>query len=179
MNHGDAEPTGGEGIVGRYEVAGHADFAGIGSVHTGKDLTEGAFTSAVLADERVTMASMDLEADAIEREDAGETFGDFVEGQPTHGGTAGFLNVTENFVNRVYSAKRYSSHHKKEDSSQNRHIALPKRSLKDGGWTRVFIGTGQARVELFPTIAEQTHRCAAIRVVASSMVQPLRKNAVE
>ena len=84
MDHGDAEMTGGKWIIGCNELSVHVDFTRIGGVNTGKDFAEGAFASAVFADERVAFAFLDLEADTIESKHAGKALGDVVERQPAH-----------------------------------------------------------------------------------------------
>jgi len=85
VNHGDPEMTRSEWIIGCNARAIDADFTRIGGVNAGEDFPEGAFASAVFADERVAFTFFDLEADPIESHHAGEALGDVVERQPAHG----------------------------------------------------------------------------------------------
>ena len=50
--------------------------AGIGQVHARKHLDEGRLAGAVLAEQRVDFAGVDVEVEAIERQGSGEAFGD-------------------------------------------------------------------------------------------------------
>jgi len=69
------------------------NLAGIGGVHSGQDFPERAFARAVFAEQSVTTAAFDGEADVIERVDAGETLRDMMNSRKGMRFTVGSWNV--------------------------------------------------------------------------------------
>ena len=60
------------------------DFAFVRRVNAGKNPAERAFARAVLADERVAIAALNVKAYTVQREHAGEAFGNVFEGEKRH-----------------------------------------------------------------------------------------------
>ena len=84
MHHRDAELSGHErvGRVNRLSI--ELDFAFVGGVNAGENLAERAFARAVFTNERMATTVVDGEADVIERQHAGESLRDLVEGEEGH-----------------------------------------------------------------------------------------------
>jgi hypothetical protein len=84
MHHRDSKLPRDErvGRMNRFTV--EKEFSSIRCVNSGKNFAQSAFTRAILADERVASAPLNFEAHAVQREHAGEAFGDVVERQKGH-----------------------------------------------------------------------------------------------
>lgn len=76
VDGGDAEAHGGDGRLERDVFAAPGDPSVVGLVGAGEDLDEGGLAGAVLAEEAVDLAGLDVEVDAVEGADAGEGLGD-------------------------------------------------------------------------------------------------------
>ena len=84
MDHGDAQLAGDERIGGMNSIAREVDFTFVGCADSRENFTKRALARAVLADQRVATAALDIDAHAVERQHAWETLGDFMEGKEAH-----------------------------------------------------------------------------------------------
>ena len=84
MHHGDTELAGDERIGRMNRGAVQADFALVRHVDAREDFAQSALAGAVLADERVTTAALDLETHSIQRQHAGEAFSKVVKSEKRH-----------------------------------------------------------------------------------------------
>ena len=85
VHHRDAEGASGARRGGADYFPVEEEVAGVRLVNAGEDFTEGAFARAVFADEGVARAAFNGDADAVQREDAGEASGDVAELEEGHG----------------------------------------------------------------------------------------------
>jgi hypothetical protein len=79
VDAGDAERVGGGGLKVGERAAGEREGAGVGLVGAGDDLDERALASAVLAEQGVNLAGLQIEIDAPEGPRAAERLGDLAE----------------------------------------------------------------------------------------------------
>src|SRR2546425_9173612 len=84
MHHGDAKLAGHERVGRLNPPAIELNFAFVRGVNAGENLSECAFARAVFANEGMATAVVDVEADTIKRQHAGEAFGDLAEGEEGH-----------------------------------------------------------------------------------------------
>ena len=84
VHYGDAKLTGDQWIGRVNQFAVEMDFAFVRRVNAGKNPAEGAFARAVLADERVATAALNTKAYTVQREHAGEAFGNVFEDEKRH-----------------------------------------------------------------------------------------------
>src|SRR5690606_7215470 len=76
VHHADAEVDRVAGAADRDLLAVHEDLAGVGLLEPVEDLHQRRLAGAVLADQRVDLAPLDLEVDVVVREDEPEALGD-------------------------------------------------------------------------------------------------------
>jgi len=81
MDHRNAKMTGRERRGCIDGAAFKLNFAFVRGVNARENFTKGAFARAVFADERVATAAFDFKTHRIQREDAGETFGDVLKSE--------------------------------------------------------------------------------------------------
>ncbi len=75
----DGHDAGRDGIVRAREVAwlaGDEDVAAVGAVHAAENADQGRFPGAVLSDDGVDLAGLDVEVDAVERDGGAELLAD-------------------------------------------------------------------------------------------------------
>src|SRR5205809_2746337 len=84
MHHGHAELAGYERVGRMNRPSIEMDFAFVRSVNAGENLSERAFARAVFADERMASSVVDGKAYVIERQHAGEAFGNILEDEKGH-----------------------------------------------------------------------------------------------
>ena len=75
MDRGDADAMRG-GRVGDERLAVHGDRAGIGRVEPGHQLDQRGFSGSVLSEQRGDFAGADIKVHIVERQHAGEGFGE-------------------------------------------------------------------------------------------------------
>ena len=96
-------------LLRRGELDGLAveqDLAGILPVIAGQDLDQGRLAGAVLADQRMNLARLDLERGRAQRRDAGEALVDAVHGEKRRHGRSGYLFAAERERRCPPSARR-------------------------------------------------------------------------